>query len=194
MFLLQSSILPLYIEQTMGLQFLAVLNNANWRILMEYFSKEFSNSKLPSTLLQYSEYLTITNQKNIEYEQIITKFSSIFQKFVNFFILKFDSIFTLSISKEQLDLKSSNQLSSLNLLLSSLQFKEIMSKLGLLHRNMAEREIATNHSWIDSTCKLNDCINNWYAGDVLIPDFIYSFCLTNDIVYDRNKAEVGVLL
>jgi len=67
---------------------------------MEYFSKEFSNSKLPSTLLQYSEYLTITNQKNIEYEQIITKFSSIFQKFVNFFILKFDSIFTLSISKE----------------------------------------------------------------------------------------------
>lgn len=91
-------------------------------------------------------------------------------------------------------MKSVNELTYLNLVLSSLQMREIVCKLGTLHKNMKERKILHHHTWISNIKALNTEINRYFQGNVLPPDFLNSYCLTNEEVLNKHKTELGVIL
>lgn len=78
--------------------------------------------------------------------------------------------------------------------MSSLQLKEIITKLGTLHKTMKERSISYDHSWIGDLQKLNQKIHNLFQGDVIPPDFLNGYYFTNEVVLQTHKTEVGLIL
>ena len=56
----------------------------------------------------------------------------------------------LSSSKEELLLRSANELSSLNIALSSLQLKEILQKMSILNQTLNEKHFPQLTQWVDA--------------------------------------------
>ncbi len=135
-FQLEWSSLDCYVQYMEGVEFLTIYNPASWRMLIEYLNKQFSSFKLPSLILQYSEYLSITSQPNEHYESFISSKGMIFGKYTKLFMLKLQIIFEQSLCEEEIELKCAHELSSLNLVVVSVQLRELVTKLGQLHKEM----------------------------------------------------------
>lgn len=56
----------------------------------------------------------------------------------------------LSSSKEEHLLRSANELSSLNIALSSLQLKEILQKMSILNQALNEKHFPQLTQWVDA--------------------------------------------
>ena len=81
-----------YCDHLDGIEYLCAFNNSNWRLIIDFFMKEFTNSKISSLLLQYNEFLMITNERNTEYEHQIDEYAKLFNKIVDVFNYKLDLI------------------------------------------------------------------------------------------------------
>jgi hypothetical protein len=143
----EAAALPAYVEFLPGIEFMALRNNFNWRVLIDYLSKEFASSNLASLLLEYNEYIGITHQLSADYDTQVRRQAIVFQKYVELLEMKVETIFAGSPSQEELQLKFTNELTFLNLLLGSFQMRTVASKLGLLHRTMKEHQLEVDLVW-----------------------------------------------
>lgn len=91
-------------------------------------------------------------------------------------------------------MKYAHELSSLNLVVVSLQLREIVGKLALLHGEMRDRSIVFEQYWIADVAELNIVLNRHIKGRVVLPDFTHGFMLTNDKILNKYKVEIGVFL
>jgi len=64
-----------------------------------------------------------------------------------------------STSQEEVQLKFTNELTFLNLVLKSLQMSKVAGKLGILHRNMKQKGLEYTNTWIEGMGELNKLIN-----------------------------------
>ena len=161
---------------------------------MEHFTRELSSLSLPSLLLQYSEYVAITGEISVEYSKIVSQQAKLFQQFTTLFAYKLDSIAELSTSEEELNIRLVNELSSLNLVLHTIQIKEVLSRLGILEKRLKERGLPNDDQWEQNVIRLNSKINSFFPGGVVAPDFEHGFSLVNSSICRDHHIELGVNL